>query len=519
MPNDTDLTVAIEKGVPSMNFAYGQGWTAYHTTRDSIDNVDLGTLQHHGENALALARHFGNADFNQMAKSNQVFFSFLGQVIHYPEYFVTPFTILLIAMCVVVLGLTWRKKLVSLRSIGFSTLIIAVSMLSSMLIIYPLWLLVDNLWAQRMTLFAGGLHDSLLYNISFLLITVATCFFIWNRFKRKLNQFAVTLSATFLWLLILVGLTFYLKGATYLFALPLLINLLILGVVSLCPQPDRAVRHPFTIAIMVIVPLLLFTPVIKILYIFLPVGIIVFVNILFVLLMSFLFVPMNKIGAVSRWTPLAPLGLAVVLLAAGWILASPSEKRPVNSNLFYTIDTDTQEASWVSLREPNAWTGQYVSEYNHEVLEKVVSGAGSIPIWTGVAPAVSVTNADVTVLEQSTSGGERMFHLNIKTDEKTRILYVTIPAADVSKLQLGEQLVSLPQGQESLYIKHTSVPKTGLDIQIGTTNEALELILTEVQENDSEKLKHVWQDRPVGLIPGGSFDGKILINSSHIFTD
>lgn len=41
LPNDTDLTVALEHGLPGLNFAYGDGWVAYHTPMDNTENVSL----------------------------------------------------------------------------------------------------------------------------------------------------------------------------------------------------------------------------------------------------------------------------------------------------------------------------------------------------------------------------------------------------------------------------------------------------------------------------------------------
>ena len=45
LPNDTDLTVALEHGLPGLNFAYGDGWVAYHTPMDNTENVSLETMR------------------------------------------------------------------------------------------------------------------------------------------------------------------------------------------------------------------------------------------------------------------------------------------------------------------------------------------------------------------------------------------------------------------------------------------------------------------------------------------
>ncbi|HEY3594970.1 MAG TPA: M20/M25/M40 family metallo-hydrolase, partial [Polyangiaceae bacterium] len=86
MPNDTDLTVLKTTGAAAMNFAFVGQWESYHTPLDNAAHLDRGTLQQHGENALSLARAFGNADLNALSAGDDVFFNVLGgTVIHYSQ--------------------------------------------------------------------------------------------------------------------------------------------------------------------------------------------------------------------------------------------------------------------------------------------------------------------------------------------------------------------------------------------------------------------------------------------------
>jgi Zn-dependent M28 family amino/carboxypeptidase len=62
MPNNSDMTIFKNAGMGGLNFAFGAGLAYYHTSEDTPENLDQRTLQHHGENALAAARHFGHLD-------------------------------------------------------------------------------------------------------------------------------------------------------------------------------------------------------------------------------------------------------------------------------------------------------------------------------------------------------------------------------------------------------------------------------------------------------------------------
>ena len=66
MPNDTDFSVVQRANIPGIDFAFAGERNHYHTPNDTIENLDLRTLQHHGENILPLARSLANSDWTSM---------------------------------------------------------------------------------------------------------------------------------------------------------------------------------------------------------------------------------------------------------------------------------------------------------------------------------------------------------------------------------------------------------------------------------------------------------------------
>lgn len=62
MPNGTDLTNALTAGIPGMNFAFIADEYAYHTASATPDRLNRGSLQHLGDQVLALTQKLGNAD-------------------------------------------------------------------------------------------------------------------------------------------------------------------------------------------------------------------------------------------------------------------------------------------------------------------------------------------------------------------------------------------------------------------------------------------------------------------------
>lgn len=77
MPNDTDLSISLNEGIPGMNFAFIEGFYDYHTKGDNAENLSPATLQHLGDQALAMTLFMGNQTLPLEDSKEVVFFDFL----------------------------------------------------------------------------------------------------------------------------------------------------------------------------------------------------------------------------------------------------------------------------------------------------------------------------------------------------------------------------------------------------------------------------------------------------------
>ncbi len=85
LPNSTDFSIFNEAGYQGLNFAFIGDATHYHTPLDNSANLNLASLQHLGENALAATIAAANTQVPQAAAQQSVYFDLLGyQVIHWP---------------------------------------------------------------------------------------------------------------------------------------------------------------------------------------------------------------------------------------------------------------------------------------------------------------------------------------------------------------------------------------------------------------------------------------------------
>ncbi len=72
LPNNTDLTVFKRAERAGINFAYIGGGAQYHTPLDSFADVDPGSVQRRGDQALAMVRAFAAADLDAAAPGGAV---------------------------------------------------------------------------------------------------------------------------------------------------------------------------------------------------------------------------------------------------------------------------------------------------------------------------------------------------------------------------------------------------------------------------------------------------------------
>lgn len=108
---NTDLTILQDAGFRGLNFALTEGTAFYHHSRDTVDNLDPASVQHHGETMLALARGFGSEDLAHLGEEDgdRVFFTAFGRIWTYSEQAALPLAGLA-ALLVLLFAITARSR-------------------------------------------------------------------------------------------------------------------------------------------------------------------------------------------------------------------------------------------------------------------------------------------------------------------------------------------------------------------------------------------------------------------------
>ncbi|GIP26058.1 hypothetical protein J23TS9_11880 [Paenibacillus sp. J23TS9] len=261
MPNDTDLTISLGEGIPGLNFAYVGSWDKYHSAEDTIDNVSKATLQHHGENALAVASHFGTLDLSGLNAKDVEYFNLYGKILYYPQSINLPLAIVLAAALIILSWLFVKRKTARLSNIaagvGFVTLGIILSALISLGFYELLHVINEQINLQ-------------FYHFSFLVITLIVHVLLTMYLRRSRNELEMVLSAAYMFLILVFVMTYLMPGASYMFSLPLVVHSIVLAFLQGSKNPSATLRRSWMIMILSVLPVLLFMSLFHLLFMAMP---------------------------------------------------------------------------------------------------------------------------------------------------------------------------------------------------------------------------------------------------------
>jgi hypothetical protein len=434
MPNDTDMTVFKNSGAAGLNFAFIGHWETYHTPLDNPQLLDRGSLQQHGENALSLARRFGNADLTQLQDRDSVYFSIPGNFFaHYSSRFIWPLAIvcgvLLFGVIFYANG-AWQTSLLAIFGSFFAHILVLL-----VLLLVGLGFEFGVRWLHLRALPEGGLDQNSYYILGLFGLLLAVDALLYNFFRKRIAPPAFFLGgAALLFVLVLVT-SKWLPGGSYTFVWPLLAGLLATAIAAFRPG-DLSFLSALLLSVLSLPALLLFIPLLKGFYTalgFTMVGaplLSVTFGLLFLLLFPFLDSALESAGKVL---PIAALAAALILCVVAAKTTRYSAEHPKPSLLSYALDADTGKALWTSSAgRVDSWTAQYLgASPSRGRLPDFIPDWYPIDFLQHDAPSIALVPPLAELLETSSVGATRTLHLRITTPRRARTLHVGIAQAEV----------------------------------------------------------------------------------------
>jgi hypothetical protein len=407
LPNDTDFTVFRDAGFAGLNFIVGDGHVRYHSPTDTPANLDRGSLQHHGDNLLTVARALGDQRLPLPQGGDATFFTVFDRLVWYPHGLVVPFALLALAAFAATLWYA-RRRGTRLRAVVGAAATVPLLMVAVGGFGVAFWWVLGLLRPAYRSLDWGATYRPEWYEagLTVLAVTVTVAWYLLVR--RRLSTLETGLGVL-AWLAgLAVTAAFLAPGAAYLPTWPALVGSA--GLVLGLRLADRNTAWPAVGASgAALTAAALWRPdySMGLAWAAAPMT--------FVALLATTAMPATDLLRPRRVLALPVVGavLSLLLLAVGFRVDVLDAEHPGQTSLVYAVDADRGTAAWLSADPVLAsWTRQYVTGQRTDVGDRF-PGPLARTRHAGPAPAWSVPPVAVTVTRTRQQGDNRVVALHI----------------------------------------------------------------------------------------------------------
>ena len=534
MPNDTDATIVRAAAIPFLNFAFVDDFFRYHAGSDTPGNLSLRSLQHEGDNALALARHFGNLDAIPAAESDATYFNLSPYwLVRYSLGAARVLGVLALVAGLWALWQGYRHERFRLRSLaggllfataGWTGSFFGIQTISDLLgdpdrpfsLFYAYHLLVvayglltlgflGGLWGEReptrrWTAAAGALLA--LVGLAFapgvglaalsavILLGICAARPGWH------SPDAATAVHGIGWGALLVASVVFAPHASFLFAWPLLAGGIALGLVW-----RRSDRSPIAAAIALAPALVLWASVLYTVYLALGVPTPGAVAAALALVLGLGTLWLHRAVSPRVAAGIALLALGILGFARLRDPYTPANPRP--SEVFYAVDATEREAFWVSRDSvPAPWSRPLLGEGPVEI-----PAGRFLPFaedsWRGApAPWHELPGVEIEVLGRDSDPEGWRLSLRVRSTPFTERIRLALPAGEYSRGSLEGRAVPLPEEDSPWQWDLWGLPETGARLELAGTGEPPEEIRwTRIDYDTGDPIREMIPRRPDEVMP------------------
>jgi hypothetical protein len=423
MPNDTDLTVFLNRSVPGMNFAFIEHPSQYHTPLDSLADASPGSLQHHGDNALAAVRGLAEADLSRPHAGSAVYFDLLHLVVVRWASALSP--VLGLVALGLMLAAAWlarRRGLLTWGAVALGAVSPLLAFLLSLIVTFALQTLLASAFPGQWV--AQPLPAFLAFWLLPLAVTVA----LGGALGRRSGGTGLWAGVWIGWSLLGVVLGLTLPGVSYLFLPPALVAG-VLGVAVFATGGSAAGRLAAAVIPVLVVGLLWF-PLLGSLYLGLGLLGLLATSVLLSFVYSSLIPLAGPAGGLGRrWLPLAAAAVGVVGALMAMVTPPSSPKVPRNVVLQLHQDAGTGVSRWVAFAAPPfppslRQAGGFATK--PEVPFPWLPPAARA--FMAPAPKLDAPGPELAVEQDSTVEGKRHVRLRLTSPRGAQVGSFAIPA-------------------------------------------------------------------------------------------
>jgi hypothetical protein len=506
LPNDTDFTVFRNAGLQGFNFAHIDGVNHYHTSLDSFQRIDEGSLQHGGSYALALTRHFGNLSLDGSRERNSVYFDVLGRtLVRYSPTWALALTALIVGMFAGVALYGFKRGRLSVSGIILGFLLLLLNTITAAVLVTCARWVTGALQRGFGAIPQGDTAHSGLYMLGVAALVLASTSIIYIRFQKKTGIGNLTMGGLLFLLLLLILSHLYLPGGSYLLAWPLLFSLIALGYLfSAKDESQGSLGKHVALTLCAVPSLILLPPLIYQLFVALGLGAAAMLGVLMVLLLGMLLPQRNLAAAPKRWLlPGVAATTGLFLIVAAVAGSGVNKDHPRQDSVFYALNADTEKAVWVSVDESRGeWNSQFfTASAKKGALTEYLPWAGE-GYLKGTAPVASLSAPEVSVLEDRADNGGRLLHLRVNSPRQAAIMSIFVDATVQRAVVNGklvregaEQSESTPGKRWTLH--YCAPPAEGIELTLSLKSIGpVSVIVVDESRGLPELPGSVYQPRP-----------------------
>ena len=505
LPNDTDLTVFREDGdIEGLNFAFIDDHYDYHTVRDNYERLNRNTLAHQGSYLMPLLTYFANTDLGNL-KSLDDFIYFnvpFFKLVSYPFEWIWPMFILAVLFFGILLVIGFRKRVILGNEIlkGFLPLII--SLVINGVVGFYSWTVLKWIYPGYTDILHGFTYNGHAYIAAFVLFSIATCFWVYHKFK-KVETPNLLVAPIFFWLLICGLVSAYLPGASF-FVIPVYALLVSFMVVINQKSPNAYLLFLFAVP-----ALWMYAPFIKMF----PVGLGLKMMVAATLLTTLTFYLLLPVfGFYKNKNRLAVLGCLLFLgfMASAHFNSGFTKENAKPTSLLYVLDTDSSTALWATYENLiSDWTAQYINDAKkipEKLADKTISSKYSSGFsYVAVAPIKDIASPKIDISLDTVIENERILELCIIPQRNVNRLEVFTNDVEIKKAVVNAKALSpyyLANRKNGKLITHYISNNEYTDLLLTLPKgEKLELTFYEASNDLLHNAQFTVPERPEDLIP------------------
>ena len=505
LPNDTDLTVFREDGdIDGLNFAFIDDHYDYHTVRDNYERLDRKTLAHQGSYLMPLLSYFANSDLNNLKSlDDYIYFNVpFFKLVSYPFEWIWPMFGLALLFFIVLIVVGFKKKVLQSNDILKGFLPVLITLIINGVVGFYSWTVLKWLYPEYKDILHGFTYNGHTYILAFVLFSVATCFWVYNKFK-KVETSNLLVAPIFFWLVICGLVSYYLQGASF-FIVPVYALLVSFMVIINQKNPS-----PYLLIILALPALWIFSPFIKMF----PIGLGLKMIVAATLLTTLTFILLLPIfGFYKHKNRLAVLGCLLFLgfMASAHFNSGFTKENAKPSSLLYVLDVDNNTAQWATYEHMvSDWTAQYIGA-TRKVPEKLAGRTISSKYASGftyvsTAPIKEITPPKIETTRDTIVGDERILKLCITPQRDVNRLEIftnniALNEAIVNNIELSDHY--LANRAKGKLITHYISNNDFTELHLAFPKEAkLELTLYEASNDLLKNSQFTVPERPEDNIP------------------